>query len=246
MICQLESEKNGAAAENLFHGGESCAIINHPVQERTDHSMENKLRIPAHLEAMAAGNERIGKLVGTVYGRLLTQAYAELDTEMLYRSPIHGIGHIERTMLLGALIAQAQALPENETRMLLLCCSYHDVGRCDDFKDDGHGANSAHKIRNTPLREKFAAFDSTDFTVMQAAVTTHSVSDRYMERTAEWYFVGAEKRELYFRLARCLKDADNLDRVRLGDLQTSHLRHPESVAMAQDAQWFYDEYNKWK
>jgi hypothetical protein len=36
-----------------------------------------------------------------------------------------------------------------------------------------------------------------------------------------------------------LKDADGLDRVRLGDLDTSYLRHPEAREMADFAERLY-------
>ena len=206
--------------------------------------MERKLLIPARLDVLAAGNGRIGKLMASEYAFPLRAAYAEMDVSVLYTSRIHGVGHIERTVLLGAMIAHAQALSEEMTRMLLLCCSYHDVGRHNDFRDDLHGENSARKMAQPPLSAKFAAFDRGDFAAMCAAVTTHSISDRLMEETARRCAVPDGRRETYFLLARCLKDADNLDRVRLGDLDTRHLRHPESVAMADDAQWLFDEYRK--
>ena len=203
-----------------------------------------ELIIPRRIDAWAEKNERINALIRSEYGVLLKAAYSELDTGALYMSHIHGIGHIERTMLLGAMIAQAQGLCAHETQMLLLCCSYHDVGRHNDRLDDEHGAASASLIEKRRLRGKFAAFGCDDFTVMRSAIASHSLPDRRMAETAARYGVADAQRDRFFRIARALKDADNLDRVRLGDLDVSHLRHPESIVMASDAQWIFDEYRE--
>ena len=47
----------------------------------------------------------------------------------------------------------------------------------------------------------------------------------------------------YWRLTWLLKDADGLDRVRLGDLDPRRLRFPESPGMVRFAQRLHDETN---
>ena len=66
--------------------------------------MKNELIINGRLDSWAKENARIEKLIGSEYGELLRQAYRTLDVPVLYQSRIHGNGHIERTMLLGAMI----------------------------------------------------------------------------------------------------------------------------------------------
>ena len=46
----------------------------------------------------------------------------------------------------------------------------------------------------------------------------------------------------YLELMACLKDADNLDRVRVDDLDVSHLRHRISVDLAPFAKVLYARY----
>ena len=69
-----------------------------------------------------------------------------LKKESLYQSHIHGIGHIERVLLFGGLIAMQNHCSEEDTRLLLLACSYHDIGRIDDSLDDDHGRRSSEKL----------------------------------------------------------------------------------------------------
>ena len=45
----------------------------------------------------------------------------------------------------------------------------------------------------------------------------------------------------HWPLVALLKDADGLDRVRLGDLDIRYLRHPQSVAMVPFAQRLFEE-----
>ena len=206
--------------------------------------MRNELIIKENIDAWTNENARIGKLMKSEYGELLRQAYNALDTSVLYQSRVHGCGHIERTMLLGAMISQAQELSAHECRMLLLCCSYHDIGRSNDFRDDEHGNVAAKKLMSSAMKPKFRGYSAEDFKIMQAAITLHSIRDKEIDNVAHRYGLEARSMERYYRIAKCLKDSDNLDRVRIHDLDTRHLRHPESIDMADDAQWIYDAYRR--
>ena len=95
------------------------------------------------LELWAKENARINAFMGSHYLPVLLEALDTLETDALYHSRTHGQWHIERTMLLGALIAHGEQLPQDITRLLLLCCSYHDVGRVNDWMDRKHGRRSA-------------------------------------------------------------------------------------------------------
>ena len=204
--------------------------------------MKSELIIKDRLDAWAKENARIEKLMRSEYGALLKRAYETLDTSVLYQSRVHGSGHIERTMLLGAMIAQAQALSVHESRMLLLCCSSHDIGRSNDWYDTEHGKIAAMKLFTPEMKRKFRGYSAEDLTIMQAAITLHSRRDTEIDNVAREYALPAGSIDRYYRIAKCLKDADNLDRVRLGDLDTKHLRHRESIETVPDAQWILDHY----
>ena len=140
-------------------------------------------------------------------------------------APIHGIGHLYRTMIACALIGQLTERPREA--LLAFCGAYiHDLGRTNDGVDHSHGANSVrlHFARYMPLWAKYNLTQLEQEWVKQAVVQ-HS-SQEYMHRGDAGYAVMA-----------ILKDADALDRCRIGDLNPDWLRFPESrrlvIAIAQ-------------
>lgn len=151
---------------------------------------------------------------------MLLQTLDELNHEALFVSHMHGLGHIERTILQGSFCAMDQTLSEEDTRLLLAACSYHDVGRVNDWVDDLHGHRSAQVLdRLTPFRGEALL-------LIQGAVDAHSRRDSVLEATLDHY--GAADRPRAIRLAKLLKDADGLDRARLGDLDPRYLRFDTS------------------
>ena len=165
----------------------------------------------------------------------LERTFRELKREELFRSPIHGEGHIERVILLGALCAMERDLPDDDVRLLLLACCYHDTGRLSDWLDDAHGRRSAFKL------ERITGLAGDDLAMVMAAVEAHSRRDADMDEIIDGYTPRDPKR--CKELARLLKDADGLDRVRLSDLDESYLRTPEAVKLADLARWLFDAYN---
>lgn len=148
---------------------------------------------------------------------LFLETYQNLNEGALYRSRIHGSGHIHRAILFAALIAQGESVGEAVVRQYFRAVSYHDVGRTFDGYDIYHGARSALQLADLTGQEGEA------LTQLKAAVTAHSRPDREMESILR-SFEPADYEETH-RLACLLKDADNLDRVRLGDLKPSFLRY---------------------
>ena len=66
---------------------------------------------------------------------LLLETYESLQEDALYKSRVHGSGHIHRVLLFAALIAWQEALPEDLVRQLFRAAAYHDVGRTFDGYD---------------------------------------------------------------------------------------------------------------
>ncbi len=148
---------------------------------------------------------------------IFLETYRDLNEGALYHSRIHGSGHIHRTLLFAALIAQGEGLEEDVVRQYFRAACYHDVGRTFDGYDIYHGARSALRLAELTGQEGDALIQ------LQAAVTAHSRPDRDMEGILRSY--SPADYAATHRLACLLKDADNLDRVRLGDLKPSFLRH---------------------
>ncbi len=157
-----------------------------------------------------------------------------LKKECLYQSHIHGIGHIERVLLFGGLIAMQNHCNEADTRLVLLACSYHDIGRVDDSLDDGHGKRSSEKL------PEVISLPTEDMAIVQAAIHAHSINDVLMEDTIHKYGIYDKERAL--AIARMLKDADALDRVRVMDLDPNFLRFSCSHKYVDFAYTLYNFY----
>ena len=201
------------------------------------------LIVPLILQSeWAAGLGLLTRFRETDYSSQLTRAYESLDLSVLYDSRLHGLGHIERVILFGALIAWQEGLDARDTALLLAACSYHDIGRIDDSRDRAHGARSAEKLRGPAFRGLRASLAEADLPILLAAVAAHSLPDDSRAQIGEQLRVPAGETARYQRLAACLKDADGLDRVRLGDLDVSRLRRPctaELVPFAEDLYYRY-------
>lgn len=164
----------------------------------------------------------------------LVETFHGLKRDELFRSPVHGEGHIERVILLGALCAMERGLSDDDVRLLLVACCYHDTGRLSDWLDDAHGRRSAFKL------ERITGLSGEDLKTAMAAVEAHSRRDSDMQTILDGYCL--EDPERGRELACLLKDADGLDRVRLSDLDTSYLRTPEAAGLADFARWLFDAY----
>lgn len=167
---------------------------------------------------------------------LFLEKLRNLNRDALYESPIHGPGHIERTMLHGAFCAMEEPLCQTGTELLLECCAYHDTGRINDWVDDEHGFRAAQKL------EALTGRTGEELQMTMAAVDAHSRSEAMLLPTLEKYGLAASPRAL--TLAQLLKDSDGLDRVRIWDLDVRYLRREESKKREDFAQYLYERYQQ--
>ena len=157
-----------------------------------------------------------------------------LNREALFQSPVHGEGHIERTMLHGAMAAFDNDLSEEDTRLLLTMCSYHDTGRLSDWLDDAHGLSSTFKLA------ALTHYTGDCLEMMKAGIEAHSRADKDMDEVLAQYSVSDMDRTR--RLAKFLKDSDGLDRVRISDLDTKYLRNEAAVKRAEFSKFMFEAY----
>jgi hypothetical protein len=123
---------------------------------------------------------------------------------------IHGAPHTTRVLVWAEVLAEQIGRPEAMRRdELLWAAAVHDVGRVDDGIDRGHGRRSAEWV-TTHLGKVRPAAAACDLEIVAELCTWHEVADQEIERLTL---------ELLL-----LKDADGLDRVRLGDLDPERLR----------------------
>ena len=177
---------------------------------------------------------RIDSLLASPYGEALLRALRTLRRDVLYQSHVHGLGHIERTMVHGAMCAQAEELNEADTALLMEMCSYHDTGRESDWLDNAHGYRSSLKLAALTGRT------GEELRIMMAGVEAHSIGDKYMEDVLKKHAPADMDRAR--RLALLLKDADGLDRVRIRDLNPRYLRREASRRRVDFAQLLFDRY----
>lgn len=165
---------------------------------------------------------------------LFLETLTGLNYAALYQSPVHGPGHIERTLLHGAFCAMEEPLNLEDAALLLECCAYHDVGRINDGLDHEHGRRSAGRLAALTGRK------GEELTMMMAAVDAHSRPESRLIPTLEGYAPADWDRTL--TLAQLLKDADGLDRVRIWDLDVRHLRREASRAREDFAEYLFQVY----
>lgn len=138
----------------------------------------------------------------------------------LYHRPngIHGLGHVRRTLLLSLLMADFDKLSARHTRILAYASVYHDIGRTHDGVDDYHGYASYQKVLEQGLLN---SQDASEVYLVKELIERHAISDN---RAFSLETINEGMRAEVRFLLRCFKDADGLDRVRLGDLNVDYLR----------------------
>jgi hypothetical protein len=132
-------------------------------------------------------------------------------------------------------LADALDLETWEREALACAALWHDIGRTDDGVDYYHGAKSAGRVVSLGLHCNLPA---KVYETALYAITHHCGSEAHGERAAHSvrYRASGDRNihteqvdpEAALRVFRLLKDADALDRVRLGELDPTYLRHTVS------------------
>ena len=148
-------------------------------------------------------------------------------------STLHGQAHVARVMVHAFRLLDATGWHEEGPR-LWAAVYLHDIARTHDERCYVHGAHAAEKLATLPhLFTLFATggVQPADYDAIKTAVIHHCEPEELDRSHPHW------------RLASLLKDADGLDRVRLGDLDPRYLRHPQSRTMIAFAERLFAETN---
>ncbi len=147
-----------------------------------------------------------------------------------HQSDLHGQAHVARVMVhamrLIAITGRHAYGPQLWAAVFL-----HDLARTHDGVCHRHGADAAQRLRDEPVLQQRlaeAGLVEADYPAIEAAVTAHSAPKEVVREHPHWPLIAL------------LKDADGLDRVRLGDLDPRYVRHPESKGMVPFAQALFD------
>jgi hypothetical protein len=143
-----------------------------------------------------------------------------------HRSTLHGQSHVSRVMVHAFRLLAATGWTEDAPR-LWAAVYLHDIARTHDGVCYRHGGDAMKKFKSLPhLRDLFAlgGVQQGDYPIIETAVVHHSLPKELDRAHPHW------------RLTSLLKDADGLDRVRLGDLDSRYLRNPEARGMVDFAE----------
>lgn len=144
-----------------------------------------------------------------------------------HASDIHGQKHVARVMVHGFLLVDLLGMPQHALP-LWACVYLHDLARLHDGVSREHGADAVTK--NLPKLRSFfisAGINEDDFASIETAVTWHSLVQELPKDHPHW------------PITALLKDADGLDRVRLGDLDPRYLRYEVGKDLVNFAEALY-------
>ena len=143
----------------------------------------------------------------------------------LHPSCLHGASHTQRVHLHARRLVHELRWPEADIRVVLSAALWHDIGRRDDGADPEHGARSAARVEELGLHAFLAEADAR---LVLFAIRYHCRDDEHGALRA----AGQDDPERALRILWLLKDADALDRVRLGapgaeawEVDSTTLRH---------------------
>ena len=142
------------------------------------------------------------------------------ETDFLLPYGIHGLAHTKRVLMLVLCLGAKLSTPREDLLLLSLCALYHDVGRVDDSVAPEHGRISFAKAEPILIKTGY------DMEMMRYIIENHCLSDRKGHAAAADYDLPDQLKAR--RLLDIFKDADGLDRVRIGDLDPRMLRHEEA------------------
>ncbi len=148
------------------------------------------------------------------------------------RSRLHGQAHVGRVMVHAFRLIHATGA--HDLAPALWAAVYlHDIARRHDGRCDRHGRDAWKRFAGLPqvraLFEKGGVREE-DYPAIETAVTKHCCDE-------------VSRDHPHRELTALLKDADGLDRVRLGDefLDPAYLRHAEAIQMLPFARRLYTQ-----
>ena len=167
------------------------------------------------------------------------------DEWFFHRSRLHGASHTKRVHIHAQRLLGQLGWSDTDAELVLCAALWHDIGRVGDGIEPGHGAASAARADALGLSAGLAPAEAA---VVRFAIVRHSLRDHDAEEHAAELAGSADEArrlaepERALRVLWLLKDADALDRVRLGfgeGADPAQLRHPETEALIPFASHLY-------
>ncbi len=162
-----------------------------------------------------------------------------------HRSSLHGARHTQRVHIHVQRLTERLGWPRADRDLVLRAALWHDIGRAGDGVDPGHGWDSVARADELGL---LAALPDEDAAVLRFAIERHSLSDSGAGQsaqelaTADDVSVRLADPQRALRVLWLLKDADALDRIRIGFGECAdprQLRHQQTVELIGFAEALY-------
>ncbi|PLS15053.1 hypothetical protein CVD28_24550 [Bacillus sp. M6-12] len=134
---------------------------------------------------------------------------------------IHGKRHIKRVLFLSLIMSYLDDLSEEDRQILIYASLYHDIGREHDWEDEEHGLQSVYKMEELKLTTR--GLNNEEVRILKFIMKYHCIRDEVGLRKIKTQ-KGIQDKERAIDLFKRFKDCDNLDRVRLGDLDLNYIR----------------------
>ena len=144
--------------------------------------------------------------------------FDEIEKLMNNKTSLHGINHIVRVLFNVYALVALEKVNEKDKKIIVAAAKLHDISRISDSEDETHGANSAIKAREILKNKDFSAEEIDEICFI---IKEHSLSRNKNNEDIER--LPKNLRENYKYCLNLLKDADKLDRVRIGDLDSNRL-----------------------
>jgi len=213
------------------------------LQEKTNSERENDLKELGYKENEATEEQIELTDVFKEMSKDKLSEIIETDKKILrdenhYQSETHGVNHVRRVAFFGGLLADLGNLSKKDKEILLTAIRYHDIGRENDGEDSEHGKKSVQKLENI---KGYQRLPDEDKQLIRFMIEQHSIEGKENDKAILELDEG--KRERYKMMLDYIKDADKLDRVRLGGydgLDSSRLALPESKKIIKLAYQSYE------
>ncbi len=160
-------------------------------------------------------------------------------------SSLHGVRHTQRVHIHAQRLTELLEWERADRDLVLSAALWHDIGRTGEGVDPGHGWDSVARADELGLT---AALPDEDAAVLRFAIERHSLSDRGAEESAQELAAADDGAfrlvdpQRALRVLRLLKDADALDRIRIGFGECAdprQLRHHQTIELIGFAEALY-------
>lgn len=144
--------------------------------------------------------------------------FDEIESLMQNKTSLHGINHVIRVVFNAYALITLENINPEDKKIIVQAARLHDIGRIYDGEDKKHGQDGAIRAEEF-LKNK--GFSEEDIHQICFLIKEHSLPrEKNLEDINN---LPSAIRDRYQYNLSILKDADKLDRCRLGDLDISRL-----------------------